>query len=129
VGSSDGQGSAPASWFEDPDGRHHYRFWDGTAWTDQSADNGQQSLAPLAAQPVSVADDDAAREHAVEELARIGDPSVIPALREALGDSSYDVRSAAIKALGEMGPVALFVDLAADDAATLCLVGVHPNQT
>jgi HEAT repeat protein len=54
-----------------------------------------------------VADDAAAREHAVEELARIGDPSVIPALREALGDSSYGVRSAAIEALGEMGPAAV----------------------
>jgi hypothetical protein len=45
VGSSDGQGSAPAGWFEDPDGRHQYRFWDGTAWTDHVADDGQQSLA------------------------------------------------------------------------------------
>lgn len=107
MGISDGQGSAPAGWFEDPDGRHQYRFWDGTAWTDHVADDGQQSLAPLAAQPASVADDDAAREHAVEELARIGDPSVIPALRKALGDSSYGVRMAAIKALGEMGPAAV----------------------
>lgn len=31
----------------------------------------------------------------------------LPALREALGDSSYGVRSAAIEALGEMGPVAV----------------------
>jgi hypothetical protein len=41
--------TAPAGWFEDPEGVHQYRFWDGTAWTDHVADDGQQSLAPLAA--------------------------------------------------------------------------------
>lgn len=41
---------APAGWVADPEGRHQYRYWDGAAWTDHVADDGQQSLAPLAAQ-------------------------------------------------------------------------------
>jgi len=103
---TDGKAVAPAGWFQDPEHRHQWRYWDGTAWTDHVADDGQQSRAPLGAPPAPVADD-AARERAVQELARTADPSVIPALREALGDSSFVVRSAAIKALGEMGPPAI----------------------
>jgi hypothetical protein len=39
--------SAPAGWIADPTGRHQFRYWDGAAWTDVVADNGQQSADPL----------------------------------------------------------------------------------
>jgi hypothetical protein len=29
----------PANWYTDPTGRHQYRYWNGTEWTDQVADN------------------------------------------------------------------------------------------
>jgi hypothetical protein len=38
-------------WHPDPSGRHQHRFWDGNAWTDQVADNGQTSVDPLPAAP------------------------------------------------------------------------------
>jgi HEAT repeat protein len=94
--------SPPSGWYPDPTAGHQQRFWDGTAWTAHVTDDGQTNVPPPAAQPGPV-DDEAAREYAVKELARIGDPSVIPALREALGDSSYGVRTAASEALEKMG--------------------------
>ena len=36
----------PASWYADPTGRHQYRYWDGTTWTDQVADDQQTSTDP-----------------------------------------------------------------------------------
>ncbi|MCE5202854.1 MAG: DUF2510 domain-containing protein [Coriobacteriales bacterium] len=51
-----GGNPAGAGWLEDPGGRHQYRYWDGTAWTDHVADGGQQSLDPLAPHPDSVAE-------------------------------------------------------------------------
>jgi Protein of unknown function (DUF2510) len=38
----------PASWYPDPEGGHEYRYWDGQAWSDNVADAGQSSVAPLA---------------------------------------------------------------------------------
>jgi hypothetical protein len=38
---------APAGWFADPRGRHTHRYWDGTAWTEHVADNGQAGLDPI----------------------------------------------------------------------------------
>jgi radical SAM protein with 4Fe4S-binding SPASM domain len=40
--------SAPASaqWCGDPSGRHEYRYWDGTSWTDHVADSGQAGTDP-----------------------------------------------------------------------------------
>jgi Septum formation/Protein of unknown function (DUF2510) len=42
--------SAPTpGWNPDPSGRHEYRYWDGSNWTDDVSDNGVTSLDPLAA--------------------------------------------------------------------------------
>jgi Protein of unknown function (DUF2510) len=30
----------PAAWHPDPSGRHQYRWWDGSAWTQSVSDNG-----------------------------------------------------------------------------------------
>jgi hypothetical protein len=35
-------------WNPDPAGRHEYRYWDGSAWTDDVSDNGVTSTDPLA---------------------------------------------------------------------------------
>ena len=37
----------PADWHPDPSGIHQSRYWDGTQWTSQVADDGQQSVDPL----------------------------------------------------------------------------------
>ncbi len=34
------------SWQPDPNGRHQYRYWDGSQWTDQVADDGVTSVDP-----------------------------------------------------------------------------------
>ena len=36
----------PANWYNDPTGRHQYRYWNGTEWTDQVADNQVTSTDP-----------------------------------------------------------------------------------
>jgi Protein of unknown function (DUF2510) len=42
--------AAPGSpgWASDPYGRHQWRYWDGTRWTDQVADGSTQSTDPAA---------------------------------------------------------------------------------
>ena len=37
----------PAGWYGDPSGRHQYRYWNGTAWTEQVMSNNTQSVDPL----------------------------------------------------------------------------------
>lgn len=36
-----------ASWQPDPRGRHEYRYWDGTRWTEHVSDAGAQGTDPL----------------------------------------------------------------------------------
>jgi hypothetical protein len=38
--------SAPG-WQRDPSGRHEYRYWDGSSWTDDVSDAGMTSVDPL----------------------------------------------------------------------------------
>ncbi len=66
-----GASTAAAGWLEDPGGRHQYRYWDGTAWTDNVADDGQQTLDPLAANPDSVAELRRREAEIESELAQI----------------------------------------------------------
>lgn len=40
---------SPAGWQPDPRGRHEYRYWDGTQWTDHVSDRGEMSTDPVAA--------------------------------------------------------------------------------
>lgn len=35
-----------ARWHPDPSGRHQLRYWDGSIWSDQVADNGVTSTDP-----------------------------------------------------------------------------------
>jgi Protein of unknown function (DUF2510) len=39
--------AVPAGWYEDPAGRHQYRYWNGARWTDDVADAGTASIDPL----------------------------------------------------------------------------------
>ena len=43
---SDTGGHAP-NWYPDPMGRHEYRWYDGTTWTDQVSSHGKQSIDPV----------------------------------------------------------------------------------
>lgn len=36
-----------AGWHADPEGRHDYRYWDGSTWTEHVSTNGVQSQSPL----------------------------------------------------------------------------------
>jgi hypothetical protein len=36
----------PPSWLADPTGRHEHRYWDGTAWTEHVADDGEAATDP-----------------------------------------------------------------------------------
>ncbi len=38
----------PAGWQPDPRGRHEYRYWDGSQWTDHVSDQGTVSQDPVA---------------------------------------------------------------------------------
>ena len=44
--------SLPSGWFPDPHGRHEYRWFNGTAWTADVADDGQRLVDPFGAAPV-----------------------------------------------------------------------------
>ncbi|MBI2706028.1 MAG: DUF2510 domain-containing protein [Actinobacteria bacterium] len=37
----------PAGWHPDPTARHRHRYWDGTRWTNQVADNGIPGTDPV----------------------------------------------------------------------------------
>jgi hypothetical protein len=37
----------PAQWYPDPTGRHQHRYWDGTQWTSQVADDGRTASDPI----------------------------------------------------------------------------------
>jgi hypothetical protein len=38
----EGSEEVPAGWLADPTGRHQYRFWDGSKWTERVATQGQE---------------------------------------------------------------------------------------
>ena len=38
--------AAPANWYPDPAGRHQWRFWDGSTWTERVADQGVEAFDP-----------------------------------------------------------------------------------
>lgn len=40
---SQGRSTVPAGWKADPTGRHQFRYWDGSGWTENVADDGEQA--------------------------------------------------------------------------------------
>ena len=52
------EGAPPPGWLRDPMGRHEFRYWDGTTWTEHVSDAGAASVDPLqtgAPTPMTVA--------------------------------------------------------------------------
>lgn len=82
------EGSAEHGWYPDPGGRHQYRYWDGTAWTDHVADAGAQSVEPLSARRTITGKES---------------PEV---LIVALRDADVEVQKSAVRALGGRGGAA-----------------------
>ncbi|MDO8964818.1 MAG: DUF2510 domain-containing protein [Coriobacteriia bacterium] len=39
--------STPAGWYDDPEGRHQSRYWDGGCWTENCADDGVAVVDPV----------------------------------------------------------------------------------
>jgi len=39
--------SIPAQWYPDPSGRHQLRYWNGSSWTGDVADQGVTSMDPV----------------------------------------------------------------------------------
>ena len=60
----------PPGWHPDPMGRHEHRYWDGTQWTDNVADQGEMSMDPVHAAPQEVA--------APAEPSRVDLPAIDP---------------------------------------------------
>ena len=48
-------GGDPPGWYDDPSGRHEYRYWDGARWGDQVADAGITSVDPVRRRPSPIA--------------------------------------------------------------------------
>lgn len=59
------------NWYPDPVGRHEYRWFDGSNWTDQVSSHGRQSVDPLNA-PGVVPQRDVASERFAKNLERAG---------------------------------------------------------
>lgn len=47
VAETTGDSGAAPEWYPDPTGRHHYRYWDGSGWTEDVATDGVVSTDPL----------------------------------------------------------------------------------
>lgn len=67
----------PANWHPDPTGRHEYRYWDGSRWTDHVSDQGITGSDPVAGPPpgaTPAADTPgSARMDRVEDALTVGD--------------------------------------------------------
>lgn len=75
---SEGSGHAPG-WYPDPMGRHEYRWFDGSTWTDQVSSHGKASVDPVQA-PGQVPQRDVKPERFQAGLAKAG---VTPVRRRA----------------------------------------------
>lgn len=63
-----------ADWYPDPTGRHEYRYWDGSAWTDHVADAGEASTDPIAASTSAAQEDPTAQQTAAAQPADVAVP-------------------------------------------------------
>jgi hypothetical protein len=73
----------PASWQPDPRGRHEYRYWDGSQWTDHVSDKGEVSTDPVdgPGEPAAEAQPEAAPTE-VQETPAAAEPTPEPAAAE-----------------------------------------------
>ncbi|MGV1036847.1 MAG: HEAT repeat domain-containing protein [Candidatus Nanopelagicales bacterium] len=97
-----GLGAVSAGWYGDPTGRHQYRYWDGTLWRDDVANDGQASVDRLARTEV----DSAALAVAEEQwqvAADMGSVAVEPLIHALQSNEHSTARRDAARALGEIG--------------------------
>ena len=59
------------NWYPDPMGRHEYRWFDGTQWTDQVSSHGKTSTDPVAG-PAHVPARDVSPEKIAKDMAKAG---------------------------------------------------------
>ncbi|QXC59266.1 DUF2510 domain-containing protein [Aquihabitans sp. G128] len=64
-------GSHGPNWYPDPMGKHEYRWFDGTNWTDQVSSHGKQSVDPITG-PGHVPLSDVKQERVQKGLAKAG---------------------------------------------------------
>ncbi|MCB0977529.1 MAG: DUF2510 domain-containing protein, partial [Acidimicrobiales bacterium] len=64
-------GQHSPNWYPDPMGRHEYRWFDGTQWTDQVSSHGRQSTDPVNA-PGNVPQRDVSADRFQKSLDRAG---------------------------------------------------------
>jgi hypothetical protein len=64
--------TSPAGWQPDPRGRHEYRYWDGSKWTDHVSDKGVVSSDPVADETPA---EPAAEEQATQIRSTMSEPS------------------------------------------------------
>lgn len=60
-----------ANWYPDPMGRHEYRWFDGSNWTDQVSSHGRQAVDPVQA-PAQIPTKDVSQERFDKNLTRAG---------------------------------------------------------
>jgi hypothetical protein len=77
------------SWQPDPTGRNHYRWWDGTQWTDSVSTDGVVSLDPVHAAPPQAAVPVIQEQTPMAPMAPAATPA--PAVPTALMPGSGDV--------------------------------------
>lgn len=64
-------GTHTPNWYPDPMGRHEYRWFDGTQWTDQVSSHGKTSIDPVQA-PAHIPASDVGLDRINKGLARAG---------------------------------------------------------
>ncbi|HEX2576250.1 MAG TPA: phospholipid scramblase-related protein [Aquihabitans sp.] len=64
-------GTHGPNWYPDPVGRHEYRWYDGTNWTDQVSSHGRQAVDPIAG-PGHIPQSDVKPERFAKGLATAG---------------------------------------------------------
>ena len=70
-------GNHGPNWYPDPMGRHEYRWYDGSQWTDQVSSHGRTATDPVStASPVPVSD--VKPERFAKNLAKAGVTPVRP---------------------------------------------------
>lgn len=114
-------GTSGADWGVDPTGRHEYRYWDGSVWTEHVADQGTTSSDPLsgtaAAQPPApVAAVVAASSVAASSTGASAGPAVAVAPETTAGGPGSEDAS--------QGPGKLVIGLLAAVIVVLVAVGI-----
>src|SRR5262249_5452822 len=62
----------PPGWYPDPAGRHEYRYWDGSLWTDDVSSHGRQSTDALHGKQPKIPTVNRATDKVVRDVDRSG---------------------------------------------------------